>query len=253
MYPRSYLLWYDTVPRMNTYLLQQSDIFMRKSLVSQQFSRFFIPGKSQQCVFFLSTAEKAVAQDDAFHTTSISFFSSFFRQEVALFCFVFCYFCVLCREVHPSISSLFSIFFMLDFVNASLHFFLLSLLFFFCKRISPFSLFIPLFGSDFFFGQRTSPLLVVFACTILFCSFFLLQQEEQEYKEAQKALRRQSRHRRRRSNFRRKGVGEAMKEREQEAEADLKASQKDGMKDAAAYREVRASKIFRVRPTSGSW
>lgn len=53
-------------------------------------------------------------------------------------------------------------------------------------------------------------------------------------------MRRQSKQRRRRSDFRRKGVGEAMKEQEAEAEADLKASQEDGMKDAAAYREVRA-------------
>ena len=71
-------------------------------------------------------------------------------------------------------------------------------------------------------------------------AFFLWRyQEEKEYKDAQKALRRQSRQRRRRSDFRRKEVGEAMKEREEEMKADLRASQLDGMKDAAAYRQVR--------------
>ena len=118
-----------------------------------------------------------------------------------------------------------------DTFHGSSSLFFCFLFFRFCPRVSPFFPFsVFLLSTSLFF---------FFSPSFLFSLLFGLQQEEREYKEAQKALRRQSRERRRRSDFRRKWVGEVMKEHEAEAEADLKASQEDGMKDAAAYREVR--------------
>lgn len=65
-----------------------------------------------------------------------------------------------------------------------------------------------------------------------------MSKEDREFKEAQKALRRESRMRRRRSDVRRQGVEESIRLDEEERQADLKASQEGGMMDAAKYREV---------------
>ncbi|CAM9296025.1 unnamed protein product [Scytosiphon promiscuus] len=63
------------------------------------------------------------------------------------------------------------------------------------------------------------------------------RKEDAEYRDAQRALRRQSQHRRRKSNMRRKHVGEALQEQEREREADLDASREEGRMDVAAYRQ----------------
>lgn len=65
-----------------------------------------------------------------------------------------------------------------------------------------------------------------------------IDQEDTEYREAQKALWRESQQRRRRSEARRKVVGEALQEEEREREADLTASKEEGMRDVEAYRQV---------------
>lgn len=64
-------------------------------------------------------------------------------------------------------------------------------------------------------------------------------QEEEQYKEAQKALRRQSMARRRLSDMRRAVVEANIRARDREREADMKASIEAGDLDAKAYREVR--------------
>lgn len=63
-------------------------------------------------------------------------------------------------------------------------------------------------------------------------------QEEQQYKEAQEALRRQSMQRRRMSNIRRAALTARMRQWARAYEKDWKASAEEGRVDVKEYREV---------------